>query len=228
MTPALLTIALVAVTSGTPSEVVSRAHFAKAQKAFAAHDWRHALDEFTAAGESSPSEVPDLWFDIGQCQRNLGHPRQAAAAFERYLSLKPDAPDRERVRGLVVALGGKPPPPPIEATALPVDEPAPAPVIAPTPVIAPAPAIVTPPVEPQPTAAALPLVPTSTEAPAAPPAKRHRHWKIWTGVAIGVAVVAVGVGLGVGLGTAGGGGSGSMAPSTPSLGSAATFDTRSH
>ena len=227
MTPALLTIVLFAATSGSPSEAVSRAHFAKAQKAFAAHDWRHALDEFTAAGESSPSEIPDLWFDIGQCQRNLGHPRQAAAAFERYLSLKPDAADRERVRGLIVALGGKPPAPPVEA-APPVEDPPPATVTAPASVVAPAPAIAAPPVEPQPIAAALPLVPAN-DAPLPPPRKAHRHWKIWTGVAVAVAVVAVGVGLGVGLGTAGssGGGSGTMA-STPSLGSAGTFDTRNH
>ena len=60
-----------------------------------------------------------------------------------------------------------------------------------------------------------------------PPAKAHRRWKVWTGVAIGVAVVAVGVGLGVGLGTAGGNG-GSPSVMTPTLGSAATFDTRNH
>ena len=104
MMAAVLTIVLLAA----PSEAVSRAHFAKAQKAFAAHDWRRALDEFTSAGEAAPDELPDLWFDIGQCHRNLGHPRLAVAAFERYLALKPDAADRERVRGLVVALGGRP------------------------------------------------------------------------------------------------------------------------
>ena len=101
----MLTIVLLAA----PSEAVSRVHFVKAQKAFAQHDWRHALDEFTAASEAAPTELPDLWFDIAQCHRNLGHPRLAVAAFERYLALKPDAPDREQVRALIVSLGGKPP-----------------------------------------------------------------------------------------------------------------------
>jgi hypothetical protein len=223
MIAAVLTIVLFAA----PSDAVSRAHFAKAQKAFAQHDWRRALDEFTAAGESATSEVPDLWFDIGQCQRNLGHPRQATAAFERYLTLAPDAPDHDRVRALIVTLGGRPPPllaPP--APPPPVEEPAPAPVVAPASTLAPPPVIATSPVEPPPSVAALPLVATSEAPP--PPPRRNRHWKVWTGVAIGVAVVALGVGLGVGLGTAGSGNSSGGMTATPSLGSAGTFDTRSH
>ncbi|MGZ3443744.1 MAG: tetratricopeptide repeat protein, partial [Polyangia bacterium] len=102
MIAAVLTIVLLAA----PSEAVSRAHFAKAQKAFAQHDWKRALDEFAATSEATPTELPDLWFDIGQCHRNLGHARQAVAAFERYLALKPDAADRDKVRTLIVALGG--------------------------------------------------------------------------------------------------------------------------
>jgi len=101
MMAAVLTLVLLAA----PSEAVSRAHFAKAQKSFTQHDWRHALDEFTAASESAPSELPDLWFDIAQCHRNLGHQRQAAAAFTRYLALAPEAPDRDKVRSLILSLG---------------------------------------------------------------------------------------------------------------------------
>jgi tetratricopeptide (TPR) repeat protein len=212
MMAAVLTIVLFAA----PSETVSRAHFVKAQKSFTQHDWRHALDEFTAASETAPSELPDLWFDIAQCHRNLGHQRQAAAAFTRYLALAPDAPDRDKVRALIVSLGGKlddPPPPPPQPMLTP---PAPAPSIDPAPAPAPEP----PPVA---TNAALPLVPP---ADAPPPPKAHRHWKVWTGVAVGVAAVALGVGLGVGLGMQS---NGSPTPAmVPSLGSAATFDTRSH
>ena len=213
MTAAILTIVLLAA----PSEALTRVHFAKAQKAFAAHEWRHALDEFAAASEAAPEELPDLWFDIAQCHRNLGHPRLAVAAFERYLALKPDAADRERVRALIVSLGGKPPP------AIVADEPAPVEKAAPAPALSvdSVPSMVTPPVEPKPQVAAVPLVPL---ADAPPPPKAHRRWKVWTGVAVGVAAVALGVGLGVGLGTGGP----SMTPTTPSLGSAATFDTRGH
>jgi len=218
MMAAVLTLVLLAA----PSEAVSRAHFAKAQKSFTQHDWRHALDEFTAASESAPSELPDLWFDIAQCHRNLGHARQAAAAFTRYLELAPDAPDRDKVRALIVSLGGKPPDDPAPVVAMTTPSlPPPAPPSAltdPTPAATAAPADATATVETR----ALPLVP-ATDAPAPP--KRHRHWKLWTGLAIGAAVVAVGVGLGVGLGTASN--NGATQP-LPALGSAATFDTRGH
>jgi tetratricopeptide (TPR) repeat protein len=211
MIAALLTVVLFAA----PSETVSRAHFVKAQKSFTQHDWRHALDEFTAANETAPSELPDLWFDIAQCHRNLGHQRQAAAAFTRYLALSPDAPDRDKVRALIVSLGGKldDPAPPAPAPIL--TAPAPLPIsVAPAPPPAP---------EPEPVAtSALPLVPP---ADAPPPPKAHRHWKLWTGVAVGVAAVALGIGLGVGLGMQSQ--SGPSMP-VPSLGSAATFDTRGH
>ena len=210
MIAAVLTIVLFAAPS---SDTVSRAHFAKAQRSFAQHDWRRALDEFTAASESAPVELPDLWFDLAQCHRNLGHARQAVAAFERYLALKPDAPDREKVRALIVTLGGKLPveEPAAAAAPVPVTAPVAPPATPPAPVAATAPALAAAP-------ATLPLLPPAD----APPPARHRRWKLWTGVAVGAALVALGVGLGVGLGTAG---SGSNAP-TPALGSAATFDTR--
>ncbi len=225
MIVAVLTIVLFA----TPSEAVSRVHFVKAQKAFAVHDWRHALDEFTAANETAPAELPDLWFDIGQCHRNLGHTRQAAAAFTRYLALAPEAPDRDRVRALVAALGGKPPDdaPGAAATAAPL-APASAPTTAtsdPAPT-APAPAPASVDAAPDIATRALPLVPSGADT--TPPKPKHRHWKLWTGLAIGAAVVAAGVGLGVGLGMQSSGSSQTMAPAVPSLGSAATFDTRSH
>jgi hypothetical protein len=214
MMAAVLTIVLLAA----PSEAVSRAHFVKAQKSFTQHDWRRALDEFTAASEAAPNELPDLWFDIAQCHRNLGHQRQAAAAFTRYLALAPEAPDRDKVRSLIVSLGGKLDDPPIAPSPTPA-------LVAPAPALDAAPAPASPP-EPAPAAtkAALPLVPPA-DAPLPP--KAHRHWKVWTGVAVGVAAVALGVGLGVGLGMQNSS-STSSPPMVPTLGSAATFDTRGH
>jgi tetratricopeptide (TPR) repeat protein len=222
MMAAVLTLVLLA----TPSEALSRAHFVKAQKAFAQHDWRRALDEFTGAVESAPNELPDFWFDIAQCHRNLGHARQAAAAFTRYLLLAPDAPDRDKVRAQIVSLGGKPPPDdaaaPVAATPI---APGPRIDLAPPPP-ADAPPVAAAPVDAAPavTAAAMPAT-APVDAP--PPPRAHRHWKAWTGVAVGVAVAALAVGLGVGLGTQSSSSS-AMTPPTPSLGSAATFDTRGH
>jgi tetratricopeptide (TPR) repeat protein len=199
-----------------PSAAVSRVHFIHAQRAAAQHDWRRALEEFTAASEAAPSELPDLWFDIGQCHRNLGHARQAVAAFERYLALKPDAADRAKVRALIASLGGRA-----------ADEPAPAP--APSgESAAEAPATAD---TPSPSSSATPVAPTTVAAPAAdpllaatpaPPPKPRRRWALWTGVAVGAALTAIAVGVGVGVGTAGDHGG---SPS-PMLGSAATFDTR--
>lgn len=223
MIAAVLTVVLLATPA--PSDVASRVHFARAQKAFAQHDWRRALDEFTAASETAPDELPDLWFDIAQCHRNLGHARLAVAAFERYLTLRPDAPDREKVRTLIVSLGGKLPP---------VEEPAP---VTPAVVAAPeeaAPATVD--ARPAVTLAAtttptssttsLPLI-AASDAP--PPPKAHRHWKVWTGVAVGVAAAALGVGLGVGLGMQPHASTSTMAMApSPSLGTGVTFDTRGH
>lgn len=215
MIAAVLTVVLLA---SPGSDATSRLHFARAQKAFAQHEWRRALDEFTAANESASDDLPDLWFDIAQCHRNLGHARLAVAAFERYLSLRPDAPDRDKVRALIVSLGGKPPP---------VEEPTPAPPALAAAVEEPTPAAA---VDARPAVVltaspALPLVPSSD----APPPKAHRHWKVWTGVAVGVAVAALGVGLGVGLGTGTHASSGTtpMSPA-PSLGTGVTFDTRGH
>jgi tetratricopeptide (TPR) repeat protein len=101
----VLTIVLAAV----PSEAVSRLHFQRAQKSFAQHDYRRALDEFTTANENATAELPELYFDIAQCHRNLGHARLAVLAFQHYLALRPDAPDRAQVRAMIVQLGGRAP-----------------------------------------------------------------------------------------------------------------------
>ena len=212
---------VVVVLLAAPSEVVSRAHFVKAQKAFAQHEWKRALDEFTAASEAAPTELPDLYFDIAQCHRNLGHARSAVVAFERYLVLKPDAADKTKVRALIVQLGGKPPedpPPPVAAVE---------PEVAPPPPQSSA-SVATPP-SPTTTTVSLTLAPAAQPAivptpNAAPVQKRKRRWPIWVGVAGGLALGAIAVGVGVGVTSS----SGHTTPPTPMLGSAATFDTRPH
>src|SRR5262249_12617117 len=102
---AILLFALV-----TPSAEAARVHFAKGQKLFVEERYRDALNEFEAAQHSAPREVADLYFNIGQCNRNLGRVKPAIAAFERYLELKPDAPDRKQVRQMLSKLRAKLPP----------------------------------------------------------------------------------------------------------------------
>lgn len=219
-----MTAVLVLVLLATPSETLSRAHFVKAQKAFAQHDWKRALDEFTAASEAAPNELPDLYFDIAQCHRNLGHARSAVVAFEKYLTLKPDAADKQRVRALIVQLGGKPQD----------DPPAPSPQPAPTAEAdaAPGESNVSAPPQPPPR----PVLVVSPESPSpntlvATPVERKptkRRWPVWVGVVGAVTLTAVAVGVGVGVGTSSGGARSPTTPMTPALGSAGTFDTRPH
>lgn len=228
MSAALLVLVLFAA----PSEALSRAHFAKAQRAFLQHDWHRALDEFTAASESAPVELPDLYFDIAQCHRNLGHARLAGLAFERYLALKPDAADKQKVRALIVQLGGKvpdepataePEPPAVEPAAAPAAEAAPASAEVRAPATVPAAAPVA-------SAAVAPAPSPLTEATPQKVTPRRR-WPLWVGVAAGVGLtaIAVGVGVGVGVGTSSSGHATSSGPSgPPMLGSAGTFDTRGH
>ena len=200
-----------------PSASLARIHFAHGQRLFRDHDYRRALDEFTTAAEASPAEVPDLWFDIGQCQRNLGHARQATLAFEHYLTLAPDAPDRAKVQAMIVQLGGRV----VDAAA---DEPASRATVTTTPTLATpeaalATAATTAPVEPS--APVLAPVATTLTASAPPPARSHRRrWLVWGGIAGGVVLGGVAIGLGVGLSET------HASSATPALGSAATFDTR--
>ncbi|MDB4970113.1 MAG: hypothetical protein JWN44_5802 [Myxococcales bacterium] len=237
---------LTIVLAATPAEALSRVHFQRAQKLFAQHDYRRALDEFTVASENAPTELPELYFDIAQCHRNLGHARQAVLSFQHYLALRPDAPDRVQVRAMIVQLGGRAPAedgapaaePPAASGAMVASSSG---SFAPSsPSGASSLALSPPPSASEPSATGKELSSTSAGQPGAPteasplltatqspPEHAHRRrWPIWVGVAAGVAVTAVAVGLGVGLSSSGNGAA--PAPSSPTLGSAGTFDTRGH
>ena len=58
--------------------------------AYGRGDYAAALDKFTAAYKIFPS--PKLWFNIGQANRDLGRPVEAAEAFDRFLRDAGDAP----------------------------------------------------------------------------------------------------------------------------------------
>jgi tetratricopeptide (TPR) repeat protein len=218
----------------TPSADAARTHFAKGQKLFVDQRYKEALSEFEAAQKAAPHEVADLYFNIGQCNRNLGRVRPAIAAFERYLELKPDAPDRKQVRQMLSKLRAKLPPdnddPPADSEpslaqviASDLDSKAatvePAAAVEPAPAAEPAPA----PVKlelpresaPEPTQIAM-----ATQEPPAASSHLYEKWWFWAG--IGVTVLGTTAGLYAGFHH---GSSPTMTPAEM-LGSAGTFDTR--
>lgn len=81
---------------------IAKEHYEEGQKLFALQRFEAALVEYQLAFDAE--QMPDLLFNIGQCQRNLGNDDEAIFAFERYLQLVPTAPNREAVERLVTKL----------------------------------------------------------------------------------------------------------------------------
>ena len=186
MIAALLTIVLLrrAVGGG-----VARALRQGAAARSPQHEWRRALDEFTAASEAAPTELPDLWFDIGavpsQPRPSRGWRWRRSSATSRSSRTRPIAsqgarrsssslggtPRRRRAAGRRAAAarrrqaaGGEPcrrPSTPRRRR-------------------------VTPPVGRRSRSR---RAGAGAVAAAAAAAKPRRRWTVWTGVAVGVAVV---------------------------------------
>jgi tetratricopeptide (TPR) repeat protein len=70
-------------------------HYQVGRVAFGKGQFREALAEFQKAYESAP--IPDLLYNIGRCQEELGDPGAAAKSYERYLAAKPDAHERDEL-----------------------------------------------------------------------------------------------------------------------------------
>jgi tetratricopeptide (TPR) repeat protein len=85
--------------------------FRHAEAAFDAGDFARALEGYRAAYAYAPE--PELLYNAGQAQRNLGRWADAIVSFERYLTEERDAPDRAQVRALIqqlrARLEGEPP-----------------------------------------------------------------------------------------------------------------------
>jgi hypothetical protein len=106
-----------------PDVATSRRHFEAGVRAYEAHNYRVALDEFMTAQRLH--RVPAFDYNIGRCHDLLGEPRPALESYERYLATNPaDAPqvrarieelkhmlwpapqtERKRKRVLAIALG---------------------------------------------------------------------------------------------------------------------------
>jgi tetratricopeptide (TPR) repeat protein len=100
-------------------EKVARAHFDRAEKAFNLRKFDEALGAYQAAYEALP--LPAFLFNIAQCHRNLRNREQAVFFYERYLSLAPDAPNRQVVEDLIAEQKHQIEAQPVEAGERPVD-----------------------------------------------------------------------------------------------------------
>ncbi len=82
-----------------PAHEAARAHFRRGERFYAVAKFQEALDEFTAAYETKP--LPEILFNLGQCQRRLNHPDEALFFYQGYLSRVTDPPDRGEVDKLM-------------------------------------------------------------------------------------------------------------------------------
>ncbi len=119
-------IAFVVLMAAAPAQAApiedAKAAFAAGKEAFERGDYEIALQNFTRANSLVPA--PSLQYNIGNCQERLGHYKEAAASFERYLELAgpPTTDDekdfQEKLRARITANKkraeqAQPPPPPM-------------------------------------------------------------------------------------------------------------------
>jgi tetratricopeptide (TPR) repeat protein len=97
----------------------ARQAFKEGVRLYDVHEYRDALAAFKRAYVKY--ESPLLFYNIAQCQRQLGNKTEAIQFYKMYLAALPSSPDRERVELIIQDLGKAPAP-------AHVDEPVPAPV----------------------------------------------------------------------------------------------------
>jgi hypothetical protein len=212
----------------------AKARFTAGQKHYNLNEYPEALREFKEGYRLFSDPV--FLFNLGQCERQLGHPDEAIRFYRSYLREQPKAANRaevqRRIEEMEVLLKTKqaeaaPPIVPAENTAPPTEAPPPlaAPAPAPEPA-APAQPTATPAPLPPPVAQPLPTTPPVnsesttannprvdlTQAPGpAPEAESspiYKRWWFWTAAA----AVVVGTGIGIYAATA------SNGPAIPSSG----------
>lgn len=95
-----LIVVLSLVTGATPSSgAEARRLYADAKVAYDAGKFEEALAGFQAAYTHAP--LPGFLFNLGQCERQLGHYDRAIFFFERYLEEKPFSENRALVEELL-------------------------------------------------------------------------------------------------------------------------------
>jgi tetratricopeptide (TPR) repeat protein len=108
----------------------SRAHYQIGRIEYGKGHLKEALVEFKKSYDAAP--IPDLLYNIGRCQEELGLRAEAANTYERYLAAKPDAHERDELQTHIDELRSatpKPVAPVVVAPLPPVAKPAPKPPV---------------------------------------------------------------------------------------------------
>jgi len=88
-----------------PALRAAKRHYDRGEKLFAIGKFDEALDEYQKAFDAKP--LPGFLFNIGQCHRNLGNIDQAIFSYKKYLSLEPEATNKDKVEQLIEELEQK-------------------------------------------------------------------------------------------------------------------------
>jgi tetratricopeptide (TPR) repeat protein len=169
----------------TPERKLAAAEFKRGKQLYAAGDNEGALQAFQAGFNAYP--LRGFLVNIAQCQRRLGHLKEAVAAYQRFLDAT-DVPAslRSEVEEAVAEVKAA------QAAAAPDLEDAP-----PKPVPR---AIASDEEAPPPAPSSGATLPSDAEVKKSPPEKKRRAW-VWALVGVGAAAVVGGVTAGVILGT---------------------------
>jgi tetratricopeptide (TPR) repeat protein len=105
-----LAVAVGLLLNTQPEEARDRARdaFTQGQELYRTGDYAAALAAFQKAEALQPS--PATEYNIGRCHERLGQWADAVAAYERYLSEAPSAPDHDALAGHVAELRRQVPP----------------------------------------------------------------------------------------------------------------------
>jgi len=94
-------VAAQAAPSG-PAMKEAKAHFAQGKSLQDAGKWDDAIREYEAAYKLVP--LPQLQFNIGQCQRLKGDKQKAIAAYEAFVAAAPDDAHADEAREQIASL----------------------------------------------------------------------------------------------------------------------------
>jgi hypothetical protein len=120
-------VALALVAPAQADSAKASAHFEKGTRLYQVGEYEKALVEFKAGHVEEPDA--SFLFNIAQCHRLMGQPREAIVFYKRFLSLSPDTPMRADVERKIKDLEDElhrqpvpPAPPPLEARTAPAPD----------------------------------------------------------------------------------------------------------